>query len=86
MAGLLRDKAGNLYGSAAAGGASANGVVFKLDTSGKQTVLRKFAGDPRDGASPRAGLIRDASGNLYGTSAYGGGFGDGTVFKLNTRG
>ena len=86
MAGLLRDKAGNLYGTAAAGGTSGNGVVFKLDTSGKQTVLHKFAGDPRDGAFPQAGLIRDAVGNLYGTTTYGGRFGDGTVFKLNAAG
>jgi uncharacterized repeat protein (TIGR03803 family) len=86
VAGLLRDKVGNLYGTASGGGTSGNGVVFKLDASGKETVLRRFAGDPKDGAYPQAGLIQDAAGNLYGTTTNGGSFGDGIVFKLDKAG
>ena len=83
VAPLLRDKGGILYGTTSNGGTSGNGVVFKLDVSGKETVLHRFAGDPKDGATPQAGLIRDGANNLYGTTSYGGSFGDGMVFKLN---
>ena len=84
-AGLLRDAAGNLYGTTAKGGASNAGTVFKLDKAGKQTVLHSFTGGA-DGGVPYAGLIRDAAGNLYGTTAWGGTSDDGTVFKLDTTG
>ena len=86
--GLIRDGAGNLYGTTSQGGDLGDwGTVFKLDTTGKDTVLYSFTGGA-DGAIPYASLIRDAKGNLYGTTSRGG-FGDwGTVFKLtlNTTG
>jgi len=91
VAGLARDSAGNLYGTTPQGGASNVGTVFKLDTAGTETVLYGFTGEP-DGANPAAGLIRDASGNLYGTTVEGGDtacsnpYGCGTVFKLDTAG
>jgi hypothetical protein len=44
---------------------------FKVDTSGKETVLHAFTGPP-DGAYPIGGLIRDKNGNLYGTTNSGG--------------
>ena len=81
----LRDAAGNLYGTTSEGGASGLGTVFKMDTTGAETVLHSFTDVP-DGASPYAGLVADAAGNLYGTTAGGGAFGMGTVFKLNTAG
>src|SRR5579864_408333 len=86
IAGLLRDKAGILYGTTSGGGTSGQGVVFKLAMSGKESVLHRFAGNLKDGANPQAGLIRDAASNLYGTAAYGGSFGDGIVFKLTNTG
>src|SRR5437870_425161 len=49
------------------------------------TTLYSFTGYPSDGASPTAGLIRDASGALYGTTINGGAYGTaqtGAVFKL----
>jgi len=81
-AGLIMDKAGNLYGTAG-GGSYGYGTVFKLDTSGNETMLYSFMGPP-DGAIPLAGLIMDKAGNLYGTT-YGGGDANwlGTVFKLS---
>jgi uncharacterized repeat protein (TIGR03803 family) len=63
FAGLVRDAAGNLYDTTVNGGTSNSGTVFKLATTGKETVLHSFSGAPIDG-----GLIRDAAGNLYGTT------------------
>jgi uncharacterized repeat protein (TIGR03803 family) len=88
-AALVRDAAGNLYGTTFAGGlASGTGTVFKLDATGTETVLHTFSGYPTDGARPTAALIRDAAGNLYGTTSVGGAskFDGGTVFKLDTSG
>jgi uncharacterized repeat protein (TIGR03803 family) len=82
---LVRDGAGNLYGTTYVGGASGNGVVFKLDKTNKERVLYSFTGK-RDGALPGAGLVRDSEGNLYGTTSEGGDSFSGTVFKLDTSG
>ena len=84
VAGLIKDSSGNLYGTTQSGGASGQGTVFELvNSSGTYTekVLYSFTGAP-DGAGPVAGLIMDASGNLYGTTAGGGASSDGTVFEL----
>jgi hypothetical protein len=88
--GLIRDEAGNLYGTTANGGISGNGVAFvltpdKTEASGwVQTVLRQFClskqTDCPSGANP-AGLIRDEAGDLYGTTSGGIG-GGGVVFEL----
>jgi len=84
-AGVIRDSAGNLYGTAANGGAANKGVVFKLDTSGHQTVLYSFTGGA-DGGYPYAGVIRDSAGNLYGTTYLGGTANVGVVYKIDTTG
>src|SRR2546422_1013906 len=107
-AGLVRDSAGNLYGTTpfggalACGGGNGCGVVFKLDTTGKDTGLQRFTVGA-DGSSHSAGVVRDAAGNLYGTTYAGGrnlygttplggdlacsgGVGCGVVFKLDTTG
>jgi uncharacterized repeat protein (TIGR03803 family) len=78
---LLRDKAGNFYGTTLGGGAAGTGTVFGISAKGKEEVLYSFAGGT-DGASPEAGLALDAAGNLYGTTTTGGANGNGTVFKL----
>jgi len=84
-AGVIRDSAGNLYGTTERGGGSNSGVVFKLDAAGNETVLHSFRGGA-DGAQPAAGVIQDSAGNLYGTTQGGGGTGFGTVFKVDTAG
>jgi uncharacterized repeat protein (TIGR03803 family) len=85
LASLVRDAAGNLYGTTQIGGTSGNGVVFKVDPSGAETVLHSFAGKP-DGSEPAAGLLRDGAGNLYGTTEFGGVSGVGMIFKLSSAG
>ena len=77
--GIIFDKAGNMYGTTTQGGVTSNGgTVFELSPpateGGKWTesVLYKFQGGSSDGATPRAGLVFDSSGNLYGTTASGG--------------
>jgi uncharacterized repeat protein (TIGR03803 family) len=107
--------AGNLYGTTYSGGLldcfeSAQttppsnkkiycGVVFKVDTTGMETVLHAFKGIP-DGALPRASLVLDPAGNFYGTTSEGGsnGFfgceifppvqstGCGSIFKIDSTG
>jgi uncharacterized repeat protein (TIGR03803 family) len=83
---------GNLYGTTSAGGGSNAGTVFKLDSTGKETILYSFMGG-LDGSGPQGGLVMNARGELYGTTAYfgkqhclGGGFDCGTVFKLDAAG
>ena len=85
--GVIRDAAGSLYGTTLDGGKDNWGVVFKVDVSGKETVLYSFTG-VRDGVEPTAGLVRDAAGNLYGTtSAFGSACIEcGTVFKVSPAG
>ena len=101
VAGLVQDPAGNLYGTTQQGGITGGvcgnsglngcGTVFKVDPSGKESVLYRFTGGA-DGQFPSAGLVMDAAGNLYGTTQYGGpvtaacGIGCGTVFKLDPSG
>jgi len=86
-AGVVRDADGSLYGTVYNGGdlncwpPNGCGLVFKLDMQGKFTVLHRFTGG-NDGALPLQGVILDEAGNIYGTTAYGGAYGNGIVFKI----
>jgi len=84
--GLVADKAGNLYGTTAAGGAYNYGAVFELspnaDGTWTETVLHSFMFDDPDGDDPLANLFIDAAGNLYGTNSSGGEHNIGTAFEL----
>jgi uncharacterized repeat protein (TIGR03803 family) len=88
---LVRDPAGNLIGTTYGGGLGGCwppggcGVIFEVDATGKERILHAF-GYGVDGANPAAGLIQDSTGNLYGTTAYGGSLGFGTVFKVSKTG
>jgi len=89
-AGLIFDKAGNLYGTTQMGGANNQGTVFQMthsqDGTWSEATLYSFTGGP-DGGQPSGGLIFDQAGNLYGTTNFGGSTycsqGCGTVFKLS---
>jgi len=101
---LVFDGAGNLYGATWFGGSKGTtcdslyggqcGVVFELSPpktkGGKWTqhVLHNFGGGT-DGANPNGGFVFDSKGAVYGTTQFGGAFGNGTVFELepaNRRG
>ncbi len=83
---LMFDNAGNLYGTASAGGNPGCdcGTVFELSPSGSnwtEKVLHRFGTSP-DGAYPYYGMSADASGNFYSTTAAGGTGGGGIVFSF----
>jgi uncharacterized repeat protein (TIGR03803 family) len=96
---LVRDASGNLYGATGGGGDTSCappwgcGTVFMVDASGHERLLYSFTG-AADGAAPQGNLLRDNSGNLYGTANLGGDTncgvyyvkGCGVVFKLDTTG
>ena len=84
---LLRDAAGNFYGTTQFGGASNRGLVYKLDSNGQHTTLYSFTG-AADGGIPIGRVIRDQAGNLYGMTSLGGDptCSCGTVFKLKPNG
>jgi len=97
---LIQATDGNFYGTATQGGANDNaycsgvvpgrgcGTVFKIAPSGTLTTLYSFCREANctDGALPQAGVIQAANGDFYGTTAYGGTNGGGTVFKITLRG
>ena len=76
--GVVFDKAGNLYGATYEGGSTCTspgcGTIFQLSPGNggtwTETILYEFNGD--QGSYPEGGVIADANGNLYGTTAYGG--------------
>ena len=91
---LIFDPAGNLYGTTIRAGANELGTVFELTpgpTGWTETVLYSFCSvrpgsGCLDGAEPVAGPSFDSSGNLYGTTMWGGeknGYGGGVVYKLS---
>ncbi len=86
QAGLIRDSAGNLYGTTSLGGAAGYGTIFKVTPQGQEAVLYSFLGGV-DGATPVHGsLVRDPSGNLYGTTPSGGKSNLGVVFRIDPSG
>jgi uncharacterized repeat protein (TIGR03803 family) len=84
-AGLVSDASGDLYGTTQSGGFYGYGTVFELTPTQRsgwtESVLYSFTGGA-DGSGPVSNLIFDTSGNLYGTTAYGGTYGVGTAFEL----
>ena len=90
---LTLDASGNLYGATITGGLYGGGTVFELTptTGGGWTekILHNFSNNDNGGNGVYAGVIRDASGNLYGMTGIGGPYpklcgeqGCGTVFEL----
>ncbi|HTV43320.1 MAG TPA: choice-of-anchor tandem repeat GloVer-containing protein [Candidatus Sulfotelmatobacter sp.] len=95
-AGLTLGPDGNFYGTTESGGSSGYGTVFKVTTNGVLTTLYSFTATIFDGSSyqytnsdgeqPQASLTPGPDGNFYGTTAYGGDSGYGTVFRVTTSG
>jgi uncharacterized repeat protein (TIGR03803 family) len=79
---------GNLYGTTSGSFLYRNGGVFRITTNGTLTSLYNFCSQTNcaDGTQPFAGLALGADGNFYGTTASGGAYGYGTVFKISSNG
>lgn len=88
---LVSDGAGNLYGTTESGGSDNYGTVFEVTRNGSEAILHSFRSGT-DGDAPLAGLVRDKSGNLYGTTLFGGetvcerGSGCGVIFEVTAKG
>jgi uncharacterized repeat protein (TIGR03803 family) len=81
--GVIADANGNLFGTTSQGvGSLGNGTVFEITRTGPTTLTTLVEFNGTNGANPRAGLIADANGNLFGTTSGGGASGDGTVFEI----
>lgn len=85
--GLVRDKAGDLYGTTSSCGSSGYGTIFKVNSAGAFTLLHSFTGRSSDGAYPYFGhLSMDKAGNLYGVTSGGGAHGNGVLYELSKSG
>jgi uncharacterized repeat protein (TIGR03803 family) len=84
---LFRDAAGDLYGVATSNSGQGFGAVWMLDATGVFTVLHSFTGGS-DGGQPMGRVIRDANGNIHGTTSSGGDptCNCGVVFRLDSNG
>jgi uncharacterized repeat protein (TIGR03803 family) len=89
LGGLIFDSLGNLYGTTRYGGSDNSGAVFELMPKAgggwSEKILYSFIDNNKDGVGPYASVVFDAKGNLYGTTCYGGTYGDGIVFELLPR-
>jgi uncharacterized repeat protein (TIGR03803 family) len=83
--GLIQGSDGNFYGTTFQGGASSAGTIFKVTSTGNETVFWSF-GSGADGTGPQAALIQGSDGNFYGTTQAGGASGYGTVFRVTPAG
>jgi uncharacterized repeat protein (TIGR03803 family) len=80
-AGVVQTPDGDFFGTTYEGGAYGYGAVYQMSSSGVITTVYSFTGGG-DGGHPAAGLTLGSDGNFYGTTAYGGTYDDGTVFRL----
>jgi uncharacterized repeat protein (TIGR03803 family) len=85
-AGLVKDTAGNLYGTTSAGGLGDGGTVFELSPAGSDwnfsTIYTFENTGGNDGSGPEGPVLLDTAGNLYGTTSSDGAYDQGSVFKL----
>jgi uncharacterized repeat protein (TIGR03803 family) len=79
---------GNIYGTTSGGGANGYGTIYQLTPWSVLNTLYNFCSKGgsacTDGANPEASLVQGTDQNFYGTTAFGGTYGLGTAFDLNT--
>jgi len=73
------------YGVTSQGGANNLGVVFKINAACQLVWAYSFGSHPNDGAAPAGGLVKVGN-RLYGTTAYGGQYSQGTIFNITAGG
>ena len=83
---LIQGVDGNFYGTTRMGGDSSNGTAFQMTPDGTVSILHSFADGPDDGKEPEGALIQASDGDFYGTTAKGGTFGKGTVYRMTADG
>jgi len=86
FAGLVQGSDGNFYGTTQYGGATTNGTVFRISSSGSYSLLYSFGSPPHDAANPVGPLVQGTDGNFYGTTINGGTNYSGTVFRITPGG
>ncbi len=80
------DAAGNLYGTThVQNGSNFAGAIWMITAAGQFSVLHGFDG-ATDGSGPNSPLLIGQNGTLYGTTAYGGTYGYGTVYSITPAG
>ncbi len=84
-AGIIEGSDGFIYGTARFGGDNSAGTVFRLSQSGDFELLHSFDGST-NGQFPAGGLLEHSDGNFYGTTAEGGSFEDGILFRITSDG
>lgn len=82
LADVTQDAAGNLYGTTEFGGYLNQGAAWRIDTTGKFSLLHAFGGGTLDGYKPYANLLVQGS-DLYGVTFADSIAGAGAVFKLD---
>lgn len=77
---------GRLYGTTDVGGAHDAGTVFVMSLDGQFSTLYEFGTQNSDGSNPSGGLTLGSDGYFYGTTANGGQYGGGTIFRISATG
>ncbi len=83
---LVQNANGNFYSTTQNGGTHSAGTIYQLTTGMAVTILHSFGATFGDGTYPGAGLLLATDGKYYGSTADGGGHGDGTLFNTTTGG
>ncbi|HEY1683674.1 MAG TPA: choice-of-anchor tandem repeat GloVer-containing protein [Tepidisphaeraceae bacterium] len=86
LSGVIIDSAGNLYGTTASGGEYDSGTVFELPANSSSVQTLASIGGVSGGDTPFGGLYRDSTGNLFGTTEFGGDFNAGTIYEVTSAG
>ena len=85
LAGLVQADDGSFFGTTTSGGAFGFGTIYRVTRAGLLSSLVSFTGGV-DGSYPQASLIQATDGNFYGSTAQGGAFGLGTIFRMSPDG